>query len=231
MRAVSGMIAATVAAGCIGCTTSKTTNTARSATEQLLISTAVDRSLAKVDFRPLRDRLVFVEEKYVDGVDKNYLLASVRHHVSQAGGRLAAKPEQAEVILEVRSGGVGTESKSTYFGSPALSIPGPFPMSLPEIKLINRSKQLAVAKIGLLAYAAKTRRPVGAGGVSLSLSKEDNWFFFGVGPFEQGSVREEVARQSKLPAQGQKMAEVVSFHDGGPPHRIRLTAERQEDGK
>jgi Family of unknown function (DUF6655) len=231
VRGVSTLIAAAVAASCLGCTTSKTTNTARSATEQLLVSSSVDQALAKVDFRPFGGRNVFVEEKYLDGVDKNYILASVRHHVVQAGGGLSAKPEQADVMLEVRSGGVGTNSKDMFLGSPALSVPGPFPVSLPEIKLMSRSTQTGIAKLGLVAYDAKTRRSLGTGGVAVSQSDDNNWFFFGFGPYQKGSVRAEFARQAAQSAQGRTIPDVVAFRGGDAPLRFRLTSERRDDGQ
>ena len=46
-----------------GCASTATTNTARTAREQLLLSSAVDQSLRKVDFAPLEGQQVFVEEK------------------------------------------------------------------------------------------------------------------------------------------------------------------------
>ena len=53
---------------------------------------------------------VLVEEKYLDSVDKGYVVSSVRHHVLHAGGQLATKPEEADIILEMRSGGIGTDN-------------------------------------------------------------------------------------------------------------------------
>ncbi|MES2790588.1 MAG: DUF6655 family protein, partial [Planctomycetota bacterium] len=53
----------------IGCTSTKTSNTARTGTEQLLISNAVDQSLAKVDFSQMAGKKILVEEKYLDSVD------------------------------------------------------------------------------------------------------------------------------------------------------------------
>jgi Family of unknown function (DUF6655) len=226
----SRLLLALAACGGIGCTTAKTTNTARSATEQLLVSNSVDGALAKVDFRAFSGRSVFLEEKYLDGVDKNYILGSIRHHVFRAGGRLAAKPEQADVILEVRSGGVGTESKDMFIGSPALSVPGPLPVSLPEVKLVNRSSQTGTAKIGLLAYDAKTRQSLGTGGVAVSQSHDNNWFFFGIGPYQNGSVRDEVARRAAQPELGRTIPDVVAFRDSDPPRRIRLTSQGEKDG-
>ena len=48
-----------------GCSATKTTNTSRSAVEQLLVSNAVDQSLNKVDFSPFSGHTVYLEDKYV----------------------------------------------------------------------------------------------------------------------------------------------------------------------
>ena len=87
-----------------GCTTTRMSDTSRTGMEQLLISNAVDQSLEKVDFASLQNRNVFVEEKYLDCVDKGYIAGSIRHRVLQRGARLTDKREDADVVLEVRSG-------------------------------------------------------------------------------------------------------------------------------
>ena len=94
----------------VGCTTATTTNTARTSTEQLLISNAVDRALDKVDFTPFSGRAVYLEEKYIDCVDKNYVIASLRHRLLASGATLVAA-DAAELIVEARSGGVGTATR------------------------------------------------------------------------------------------------------------------------
>ena len=108
----------------VGCASTATTNTARTAKEQMLLSNAVDQSLAKVDFTPLFDQKVFVEEKYLECVDKPYVLGSIRHRVMRAGGFLADKAEDADVVMEVRSGGVGTDSTEQFLGTPEIALPG-----------------------------------------------------------------------------------------------------------
>lgn len=174
----------------LGCTTTKTSNTARTGTEQLLISNAVDQALAKVDFRPMAGKKVLVEEKYLDSVDKGYVVSSVRHHVLHAGGQLATKPEEADIILEMRSGGIGTDNSDAYLGVPGITLPGM--VALPDVKLITRSRQSAFAKLGLVAIDAKTHQELGAGGMSLAMSDDNNWYVMGVGPYRQGTMEQEV---------------------------------------
>lgn len=222
----------------VGCTSTNSSNTARTATEQMLISNAVDQSLSKVDFQAFGGRKVFVEEKYLDCADKSYVASSVRHRVLMQGGQLSAKPEEAEVILEVRSGAVGTNSSNSFLGIPQIQIPGMF--STPEIKLINRVNQSGTAKIGLVAYDAKSHQVLGDGGVSLAKSADNNWYVFGIGPWQNGSVKKEIERGQPRHA-SQPWIEVpplVAFAAPSlqaPPatddEKVRLTSGKQDEPK
>lgn len=167
-------------------------DTARTGMEQLLISNAVDQSLNKIDFRPLAGQIVHVEEKYLECTDKNYILASLRHRLMYAGAEIAAKPEDATVILEARAGSVGTDRAKTFIGMPEIAIPGPMPIAFPEIRIVERGRHTGTAKIGIVAYDAKTKEPLGPGGLSLAKSDDNNWYVLGMGPFQNGSVRSEV---------------------------------------
>ena len=177
-----------------GCTSVKTTNTARSSTEQMLVSNAIDQALNKVDFQAFSGHSVFVEEKYFDCVDKAYLLGSIRHRLIQVGALLMDKVDEAQLVVEPRSGGVGTGDSETFLGIPEITLPGM--LTLPEIRMATRSQHVGVAKIGILAYERTTRRPLGIGGVTLAKSDDNNLSIFGVGPFQSGSVRNEIARST-----------------------------------
>jgi hypothetical protein len=67
------------------------------------------------------------------------------------------------------------------------------PVALPEIRLFERNRQTGTAKIGIVAYDAKTKLPLGDGGVSMARSDDNNWYLLGMGPYQQGSVRKEVS--------------------------------------
>jgi hypothetical protein len=193
-RSVLCCVALVVSGLVVGCTTPRTTNTARTAVEQLLISNAVDQSLDKVDFRPFTRQTVYLSDAYIDSVDKPYVVGSVRHRLLTAGARLVDKPEDALIIVEVRSGGVGTDTASTFIGTPEFALPGM--LTVPEMKIAERSRQTGIAKIGLVAYDAKTREVLGSGGTSLAQSTDSNWFVGGVGPFQRGTIKEEVSRST-----------------------------------
>jgi hypothetical protein len=215
----------------IGCSTMTTSNTARTATEQLLISNAVDQALDKVDFSSLSGAKIQLEEKYMDGVDKAYVLASIRHRLLYNGSEITTDPKDAEIVLEVRSGGIGTDNSETFYGVPEIVLPGM--MSVPELKFINRNSQRGTAKIGLVAYDAKTHRILGGGGLSLAMSDQNTWSVLGVGPFKNGTVKREVdvATNNGSPQFGTgALPYSVTFSPPDKPvdEPIRLTRGRRE---
>ncbi len=213
-----------------GCTHTSTSNTARTAKEQMLLSNAVDQSLDKVDFTPLYGQKVFVDDKYLECVDKNYVVGSLRHRVMRAGGALAAAVDDADVVMEVRSGGVGTDSTDMFLGVPSLPLPAG--MQTPEVRLTERKSQYGYSKLGLVLFDAKTKTVLGDGGLSMAQSDDNNWFVVGLGPFQNGSLKGDVASARRLP-HGMKMNRIptqVAFespnHAG--PNAIHFASDAKE---
>ncbi|MEZ5941461.1 MAG: DUF6655 family protein [Planctomycetaceae bacterium] len=174
----------------VGCSTAQTSNTARSSTEQLLVSNAIDQSLNKIDFSTVAGYSVHLNDKYVDCVDKSYVIAAVRHRILNSGGRLVDAPDEADIVLEIRSGGVGTSMSESYVGIPEITLPGM--LTLPEVRVLERKSQHGIAKLGLVAYDPKTNEILGTGGTSLAQSDDSNWYVVGIGPYQNGSVRNEI---------------------------------------
>ncbi|WP_437228673.1 DUF6655 family protein [Planctomicrobium sp. SH661] len=225
------MLAASLS-GALGCASSSTSNTARTSVEQLLVANAVDQSLDKCNFASFQGQNVYLQDKYVECVDKNYVIASTRHRLFRAGAKLVDSPDKADVVVELRAGAVGTTSATSFVGTPQLSLPGM--LTIPEIKLMERRRQQAVAKLGMVAYDPQTNEVLGAGGMSLASSNDNNWFMLGVGPYQNGSVRKEVQRSTTGPAaksQGQ-LPVTVAFASPvrhATPDDTQLAAEPVED--
>lgn len=196
------LLAVSLAVTMTGCTHTSTSNTARTAKEQMLLSNAVDQSLDKVDFTPLYGQKVFVDDKYLECVDKSYVVGSLRHRVMRAGGALATTADDADVVMEVRSGGVGTDSAEMFLGVPSLPLPAG--MQTPEVRLTERKSQYGYSKLGLVLFDAKTKNVLGDGGMSLAQSDDNNWFVLGMGPFQDGTLKSDVASARRLP-HGMKM--------------------------
>ncbi len=176
----------------VGCTTTRKSDTARTGMEQLLISNAVDQTLQKTDLPPLDGRKVFVEEKYLDSVDKGYVVGTLRQKLLASGARLVDKKEDSEITLELCSGGVGTDNIESFIGMPGMAMPGPLPIEIPEIRLYEKSSQFGTAKLSVVAYATESGQMIHDSGPALARANDSRWSILGVGPFQSGTVREEV---------------------------------------
>ena len=216
-----------------GCTSARQSNTARTAREQLLISNAVDQALAKIDFAAFQGSKVFLDDKYLECTDKGYVVGSIRHRLMINGASIAAKAEEADVAMELRSGGVGTDNADSYLGIPAIVLPGM--LTLPEVKLVTRGRQTALAKIGLVAYDTKTQQLLGAGGVSSSQADDSNLYVLGLGPFQSGTAREELMTTTprRINQPNQPLPSTVAFqiHDDSreTPGRLQLTGDQRTE--
>ncbi len=176
----------------VGCATNKQSDTARTGVEQLLISSAVDKALEKVDYRPIEHAKVYVEEKYLDCVDKNYVLVALHQRLLRHNCTLMSKADDADVVLEVTSGGVGTDRNDLFVGVSEIPLPPPSPISIPRMSVYNRSRAIGTAKIGLVAYDAKTKLAV-INADTLARSDHKAWTVLGAGGIEGGTLTQEVS--------------------------------------
>lgn len=179
-----------------GCGTSTWSDTKRTATEQLLISDAMDRAVSRLDLRALAGKEVFLDSDALKSVtDHEYLTSSLRQHMLASGCILKDKEQEADYILEVRSGAVGTDRHDVLYGMPAVNIPPVLPLSgvpstIPEIPLAKKTDQRAVTKIAVFGYNRRTGRPVWQSGVVPVESQAKDIWVFGAGPFQRGTIYE-----------------------------------------
>lgn len=159
--------------------------------EQLLISNAVDQTLDKTALPDVNGRKVFLDPQFLDSVDKGYIVGSLRQRLLAAGASLVDAKEGSDITVEVVSGGVGTDNVQTYLGVPGLAVPG-LPIEIPEVRMYERSSQFGTAKLGVVAYATESGAMVFDGGRALARADDSRWSVMGIGPFQEGSVRDEV---------------------------------------
>jgi hypothetical protein len=177
-----------------GCGTTRTTDTARAATEMLLVSQAVDHAVAKIDFTPLSGQTVFLDTVALDkqSSDCGYLISVVRQQLLAAGALLQEERFRAIYVVEIRSGAVGTDRHSLLVGTPSVTIPSFVPglpiTSIPEIALMKKNDQRGVAKIGVFAYNRITGRALWQSGTVEAQSRTHDTWVFGTGPFSHGTI-------------------------------------------
>ena len=186
-----------VLAGCAmsaGCGTSHWTDTRRTATEQLLISDAMDRAVGDLDFRAVAGKRVYLDSSPISGVtDSAYLVSLLRQHMLAEGCLMMEDRKEADYVVEVRSGAVGTDRREVIFGVPAAKIPDAVsvqgvPTSVPEMTLAKKTEQRAVIKLAVFAYNRQTGRPLWQSGIVPVESKAKDVWLLGAGPFQRGTI-------------------------------------------
>jgi hypothetical protein len=189
-----------------GCGTTRVTNTQRAATEQLLVSNAVDQSVSQLDFRALAGKTVYFDAQYLaSGPDQGYVVSSLRQQLLACGCLLQENRAQATYVVEARSGGIGTDQHSLLFGVPQMNVPSVVPGQpslIPEIPLAKRVDQRGVAKIAVFAYNRRTGRPVWQSGVVHAEGTSKDTWVLGAGPFRRGTLGEPtdiVGQQVSIP--------------------------------
>src|SRR3954469_5323821 len=176
-----------------GCGTVKTSGTARTGTEQLLLTNAWDSALQKVDFRPLTGVPVYLDTTNVTAVDQGWVVSSIRQAMLTQGVLLRTKPEQAQWVVEARVGVYGTDEHNVLVGIPQLTMPPPVTGvptgTMPEIPLIKKSSQQGVAKLALFAYDRASGQLVWNSGTMLATASARDLYVGGVGPIQSGTIR------------------------------------------
>lgn len=179
-----------------GCGTTRTTDTGRAASEMLLVSQAIDQAVAQIDFSPLNGQMVFLDTTAVDKdvVDKGYLISLIRQQLLANGALIQEERSRSVYVVEVRSGGIGTDRHSLLVGTPAISLPSLVPGiptgSIPELALIKRNDQRGIAKVGVFAYNRITGRALWQSGTVDGTSRSHDTWVFGTGPFSRGTIRQ-----------------------------------------
>ena len=178
-----------------GCGTTRWTNSPRTATEMLLISNAIDRSVDQMDFHALAGETVYFDPEYLSGtLDYGYIVSSIRQKLLASDCILKENREEARIVIEARSGGVGTDQHDLTFGVPSVNIPpvlgavSGVPASIPEVPLIKKSTQKGLAKLAVFAYERETGRAIWQSGAASVNSSAQNTWILGAGPFQRGTI-------------------------------------------
>ena len=177
-----------------GCSDPKITSTGRNAIEQLLLTTAVDRTVGKLDFRMLEGEKIRIDySNLAPQTEKNYIQGTLEAHLSAAGAIIALKPEEAKYIVRPICAALATEDNRIMFGTPSLPIPVPdanLSLVIPELPLYKRINRYGICKLSVEILEAKTNKQARIVGPAVSSSVNTNWvicfFPFVTRDFEMG---------------------------------------------
>lgn len=137
------LVAAVLAAGC---STRQISQSPRTAMEQMLMSGAVDRALASLELPEVRRQRVFLDISRLKGYDVEYVQQVLRARLTQLEAILVDDPKDAQLVVEVASGGLGTEYHQFMIGVPSIPLLGT-PLATPEAPLYRNADQRGLVKL------------------------------------------------------------------------------------
>jgi len=149
-------------------------------------------------FEPIRGRRVFVDSTYFAASEEAFVLGELRAQLLLAGVQLVPEPEQAEVVVEVRSGGVGIDRYDFLLGLPSIVLTADtgngddgtpnVPVVTPELAIVKKIEQLGIASVAYVAYWRDTGEVVALSGPFVGRTYREDWWFFGWGPRTLGDI-------------------------------------------
>ncbi len=174
-----------LASGCVN--KQRMTQPAQSVGEQLLLSTAIDRTLSELDMEAigrLKGFKVYLSTTYLRALDQEYLIGSLRDLLFSSGVLVVDDPEQAQMIVEVRSGANSLDSATVTAGiAEDQALPNPVtgaPVALPELALFKKENNVSVTTVALVAYHANTRVHVFSSGTLLGGAYDRHYQILGL---------------------------------------------------
>lgn len=158
-----------------GCATDRQTDPAQTATEQLLVSKAVDRSVDRVSMSFQPGTKVFLDTQFFDTdtvVRPKYTIAAVREKLLRQGASLVDERKAADTVVELRSAAQSIDYSNFLVGIPSFPMPIPLAGTLqfPEIALFKIDKQKGVSQISLVAYGRDSGSLIAAAGPEVGTS-------------------------------------------------------------
>lgn len=205
---VSILVALGLAVLSAGCASIRVTDPARSATEQFLMSQAVEKAVAQLSVDALRDRVVFVDAQFLPNTQdrtatgdlfyqKNqeylFLAAEVRAKLLGSGVRLTEDRNVAQIVIELRSQGVGIDRTEFLLGLPSVVLSeaagsSAVPVATPELSIVKRTTQKGFAAVAFVAYWKQTGELVAQSGPANGKTSRQDYWFFGIGPSTVGNI-------------------------------------------
>lgn len=179
-----------------GCSSSiRVTDPPRSATEQFLVSTAAAEAVAQLAIEPLRGRSVYVDPQYFAASEQPFVIGELRSRLLLGGVQLTNSRTSAQVVMEVRSGGVGIDRADKFIGIPpvllnssAISTADGVPLATPELSVLKNVDQRGIASVAYVAYWRETGEIIAASGPYVGYTRREDWWYFGLGTGTVGDI-------------------------------------------
>jgi hypothetical protein len=185
-----------------GCATIRVTDPPRTATEQFLLSGAVEAAINQLSADALRDRVVFVDTTYLTTAwqtapELSFMMGEFRAKLLKGGARLAPTRDKAQIVIEVRSNGVSIDRLEFLLGIPSIGFgaiasgiaaSAGTPLLTPELAILKSTRQYGFASVAFVAYWADTGELLASSGPFVGRTFREDWWILGTGPRTIGDI-------------------------------------------
>jgi hypothetical protein len=183
-----------------GCSTLRTTDPSRTATEQFLLNEASRRSVEQLTALPLRDRLCYIDSSYTvrgeyTAAEYLYLIGELRARLLESGARMTDERGKSDCVVEMRVVGVGIDRIDTLIGLPSIALSeatgtstSGASIATPELAIIKRLRQKGFAAIAYVAYWKDSGEIVTSSGPFVGKTEREDFWILGFGPRTVGDV-------------------------------------------
>jgi len=158
-------------AGCAA--TAQITNTPRSSIEQELLVRALERAMASLDTRALKDKTVALDF-YGLTPDKDFAREYFTAWLQSQQVRIAQDPKLAQVRLKVFATVLAVDQGQSFIGSPSFTVPI-IGFGVPEIPLFKNIEHSGHAELKLSATDAQSGQFIGESAPATGTSKHDDY--------------------------------------------------------
>jgi len=187
-----------------GCATIRVTDSPRTADEEFLLTQAASKSIAQLSLEALRGRSVWVVSEYAFSTTRPYeqsfltnevrvpqfenafLIAELRSRLLNLGVRLAPSRDQADVVVEVRTGALAVNRidfllgiPTVFFGGSSASAVTTLSVATPELAFFKSTKQYGFASVAYVAYWKDTGELLATSGPFIGRTQRFDYFIFG----------------------------------------------------
>ena len=206
-----------------GCATERQVDPPRTATEELLVTKAVDRSVERLQATFAPGTKVFIDTTYFDTdgvVLPKYTQGAVRDQILRLGANLVDDRKAADTVVEMRTGAQSIDYNNFLIGIPSIPLPIPLAGTLqtPEIAFFKITRQTGVSKLALTAWSEKTGALVASTGPQLGASQKKNYVVFFISWSHSGDVHAPKSAREDLPQPPAPQQGAAPATAGTAPH-------------
>jgi len=146
-----------------GCATVRESYPSRTATEELLISGAVEDAAKQLHLSIPANRKCFLDSTNFEGTDAKYAISAIREKLMEQGIALMESKDLADCIIEIRTGALSIDSSGRTLIIPIIPLGSLVPgvtSHLTYNQLTHKTDQ-GIAKFTAFAYDKATGHLIG----------------------------------------------------------------------